>query len=326
MMDMLQRDKSRGRDYDRDMGSSSRGSGRYGPSRSPPPGASWGRHDGPPPPRGATYGRYPPSEGRRSGFPGENVRRMGGRHWNEDSSPPNKRMRPEQNFEQFPARSPKEQWLHFQYKYNCAPCKFSTFNKEWIEEHVQGTVHRNTLKMVDKMYRKDPHLSSFLHHQVLKRNQELVPKMQKEWEETHKKPFSTQIHGFKVPEGWTRLVVIRCLACRTFISLSKEHVLLHLQSYNHTQKYESFQEEKKKAIRRLVYEAYEDKDVSLEFQEFTKNQTAELGSAEGKEEQTEEEMETATDKEESLQTGEKDTTTVECEQENEGQEEQDKFE
>uniref|UniRef100_UPI00358E76A8 DBIRD complex subunit ZNF326-like isoform X2 n=1 Tax=Myxine glutinosa TaxID=7769 RepID=UPI00358E76A8 len=317
MMDMLQRDKSGGRDYDRDMGPSSRGSGRYGPSRSPPPGASWGRHDGPPPPRGASYGRYPP-EGRRSGYPGDNVRRMGGRNWNDDSTPPHKRMRPEQNFEPFPARSPKEQWLHFQYKYSCAPCKFSTFNKEWIDEHLQGTVHRDTLKMVDKMYRTDPHLSTFLDHQVFKRNQEIVPKLQKEWEEAHKKPFSSQIHGFKVPEGWTRLVVIRCLACRTFISLSKEPVMLHLQSFNHTQKYEAFQEEKKKAIRRLVYEAYEDKDISREFQEYTKARNAELGNAESKEEKTEEQMETSAEKKESLQTGEKDTTG-ECEQENEGE-------
>uniref|UniRef100_UPI0035901693 DBIRD complex subunit ZNF326-like n=1 Tax=Myxine glutinosa TaxID=7769 RepID=UPI0035901693 len=318
MMDMLQRDKSGGRDYDRDMGPSSRGSGRYGPSRSPPPGASWGRHDGPPPPRGASYGRYPP-EGRRSGYPSENVRRMGGRNWNEDSTRPRKRMRPEQNFEPFVARSPKEQWLHFQYKYSCAPCKFSTFNKEWIEEHIQGTVHRDTLKMVDKMYRKDPHLSKFLDHQVLQRNQEIVPKVQKEWEETHKKPFSSQIHGFKVPEGWSRMVVIRCLACRYFISMNKDHVMLHLQSFNHIQKYKVFQEEKKKAIRRQVYVVYEDKAVSSEFQEFTKARNAELGNAEkSKEEKTEEQMETSAEEEESLQTGEKDTTG-ECEQENEGE-------
>uniref|UniRef100_UPI00358EF6AE DBIRD complex subunit ZNF326-like n=1 Tax=Myxine glutinosa TaxID=7769 RepID=UPI00358EF6AE len=203
-------------------------SSRYDPSRSSPPRGSRGRRDSPRIPHGSSFGQYNPSGGHRAGgYSGGNLR-MEGRNWDEGPLP--KRLRPNSRFELRHSRRPKEQWLHFKYKYSCFLCKVSTFNNDWMDEHMNCKSHKEMLQSIDNMFPKDLFISEFLHHRVLQRNQEIVPKMQKEWEDIHKKPFMSQITDFKLPEGWLRQQVVRCLACRVFTSLDKKHILDHVKS------------------------------------------------------------------------------------------------
>uniref|UniRef100_A0A8C4WZF4 Uncharacterized protein n=1 Tax=Eptatretus burgeri TaxID=7764 RepID=A0A8C4WZF4_EPTBU len=271
VVDLLRLEKAGSRDDDqlsppRRSGSRhSYGSGsssRYDPSRSSPPWGSRGRRDSPPPPRGSSFGQYKPSGGQRAG----RTPRMAGRNW--DEGPPPKRLRQNRRFESNHSCLPKEKWMRFKYKYSCMLCKFSTFNDDWMEEHMNCKSHKETLELIDNMFPKDFFISAFLHNRVLKRNQEIVPKMQKEWEKTHKKPFKSQITDFKIPEGWLRQEVVRCLACRVFTTLDKKHILHHLKSFNHCRRYEVFQEEKRRVIRNEVFEVYDQPNLSREFQKF----------------------------------------------------------
>uniref|UniRef100_A0A8C4QGW8 Uncharacterized protein n=1 Tax=Eptatretus burgeri TaxID=7764 RepID=A0A8C4QGW8_EPTBU len=129
----------------------------------------------------------------------------------------------------------------FGYKYTCTICRFNTFVEDEMQHHVESVDHNKVLNAVVELYPHEKALAPFLHDVVMHKMRK-VTKRRQVWEELHGIPFAPNdpFAGIELPDCMTRMLVVKCNACRVFLPSSMLEVEVHLKDHMHEELHEVF--------------------------------------------------------------------------------------
>uniref|UniRef100_UPI00358FA83B DBIRD complex subunit ZNF326-like n=1 Tax=Myxine glutinosa TaxID=7769 RepID=UPI00358FA83B len=129
----------------------------------------------------------------------------------------------------------------FGYKYTCTICRFNTFVEDEMQHHVESVDHNKVLKAVVDLFPHEKALAPFLHDVVMHKMGN-VTKRRQVWEELNGIPFAPNdpFAGIELPDCMTRMLVVKCNACRVFLPSSMLEVEVHLKDHGHEELHEVF--------------------------------------------------------------------------------------